>query len=72
MHGLEVAGRQWRGVCVGTECTNLAQDRTAWRSKMNEMIKLKKQMMADRSVNFSMSRQFCIVWGTRFCAAGFS
>ena len=47
--------RVWRweqavGHCEGTEWTNVAQDRVVWPSKIVEMVKWKKQKMADRSV----------------------
>ena len=37
--------------CVGTEWTNLAQDRLGWRVKMDAMIKWRKQKMMDRNAS---------------------
>ena len=34
--------------CVGTEWVKVAQDRAAWRAKMDAIIKWSKQKMADR------------------------
>ena len=47
--------RVWRwdqavALCAGTEWTKVAEDRATWRSKIDEMIKWKKQRMADSSV----------------------
>ena len=46
--------RVWRweqavAQCVGTEWVNVAQDRVAWRAKVDAMIKWRKQKMADRN-----------------------
>ena len=37
--------------CVGTDWTNVAQDRMGWRAKMDAMIKWRKQNMADRNAS---------------------
>ena len=48
--------RVWRwehavAECVGTDWTNVAQDRMEWRAKMDAMIKWRKQKMADRNAS---------------------
>ena len=37
--------------CVGTDWTNVAQDRLEWRAKMDAMIKWRKQKMMDRNAS---------------------
>ena len=47
--------RVWReqavAQCLGTDWTNVAQDRMGWRAKMDAMIKWRKQKMADRNAS---------------------
>ena len=48
--------RVWRweeaeAQCVGTEWSNVAQDRLGWRAKMDAMIKWREQKMMDRNTS---------------------